>query len=362
MTKILIVEDEAAIRENIAETLAEDFEVITAENGRIGVTLAREHHPDLVVCDIMMPELDGYGVLIELRSDPATSLLPFVFLTAKVGRGALRQGMELGADDFITKPFTPDELLSAIHARLERQAAIAEEHEKALDELRGNIIHMLPHELRTPLTSILGFTDLLMLDVRTMDIEQVISMVESINTAGHRLYRLVENYLVYAQTEFLRTDAKRVEVLRRLRVPQPADLIEQVAIEKAGAVGREADLTVDVAEVDSVYIVEGDLLKIVEELLDNAFKFSEPGTSVRVTARVENNNYVLRISDHGRGLTPEQITNIGAYMQFERRLYEQQGAGLGLIISKRLAELHGGELSVESAPHRETTVQIALRV
>ncbi len=125
MSKILIIEDEEAVRENILDLLeAEDFETIAAANGRIGVHLAISEVPDLILCDMMMPEIDGYGVLTALRQDPSTATIPFIFLTAKSAKSDFRQGMDMGADDYITKPFTRAELLSAIIKRLEKYATL----------------------------------------------------------------------------------------------------------------------------------------------------------------------------------------------------------------------------------------------
>lgn len=129
MTKILVIEDETPVRLNILELLeAEEFEVVGAENGMIGVLWALEYVPDLIVSDVMMPELDGYGVLATLREDPATATIPFIFLSAKADKSDLRQGMELGADDYLTKPFTRSELLQSIIARLEKQAAVVQQY------------------------------------------------------------------------------------------------------------------------------------------------------------------------------------------------------------------------------------------
>ncbi|MBD0388835.1 MAG: EAL domain-containing response regulator [Nostoc sp. C3-bin3] len=125
MIKILIIEDEEAVRENILDLLeAEDFETIGAANGRIGVNLAISEVPDLILCDMMMPQLDGYGVLTILRQYPTTATIPFIFLTAKSAKSDFRQGMNMGADDYITKPFTRAELLSAIINRLEKHATL----------------------------------------------------------------------------------------------------------------------------------------------------------------------------------------------------------------------------------------------
>lgn len=140
MTKILVIEDEQLVRENILDLLeAEGFDAIGAENGHVGITWAWDRKPDLIICDVMMPELDGYEVLKLLRKEPVTATIPFIFLTAKADKGDLRQGMQLGADDYLTKPFTASELLGAIATRLERQAAVIRHSEKKLEELRQSL-------------------------------------------------------------------------------------------------------------------------------------------------------------------------------------------------------------------------------
>ena len=123
MKKILLIEDNAEVRENTAEILSlADYDVTTAKNGKEGVELAQKILPDLVVCDIMMPELDGYGVLHILSKKPETAAIPFIFLTAKAEKADMRKGMELGADDYLTKPFDDTDLLNAIEARFRKRA------------------------------------------------------------------------------------------------------------------------------------------------------------------------------------------------------------------------------------------------
>jgi EAL domain-containing protein (putative c-di-GMP-specific phosphodiesterase class I)/CheY-like chemotaxis protein len=126
MTKILVIEDEESVRENILDLLeAEDFDTIAAANGRLGLQLALSELPDLILCDLMLPELDGYGILTALREQPVTATIPFIFLTARSARADFRLGMNLGADDYLTKPFTRTELLSAIASRLAKQLAFS---------------------------------------------------------------------------------------------------------------------------------------------------------------------------------------------------------------------------------------------
>lgn len=129
MTKILVIEDEMFVRENIVDLLeAEDFEVFSTENGILGILWAQENTPDLVICDVMMPEMSGHDVLAEMRELPETSLMPFIFLTAMSDKGDIRHGMELGADDYLTKPFTRDDLLSAISTRLLKHARLMKQY------------------------------------------------------------------------------------------------------------------------------------------------------------------------------------------------------------------------------------------
>jgi CheY-like chemotaxis protein len=125
MKKILVIEDDELIRANTIKILHfEDFATLEARNGLIGLQLAQEQLPDLVLCDIMMPELDGYGVLTALRQNPTTASIPFVFTTAKASNADLGQAMELGADSYLMKPFTTDELMAAIARWLEKKAVV----------------------------------------------------------------------------------------------------------------------------------------------------------------------------------------------------------------------------------------------
>lgn len=138
MKKILFIEDDTVVRENTAELLElSDFEVLTAANGRTGVALAKKELPDIIICDIMMPELDGYGVLEALAKDPDTQLIPFIFLSARTEHKDIRKGMDLGADDYLTKPFEEEELLSAIESRLAK-VAILKKIKNKTEETRGD--------------------------------------------------------------------------------------------------------------------------------------------------------------------------------------------------------------------------------
>jgi len=152
MTKILVIEDEPLIRANTQEMLElEDFKTITAADGKTGLRLVSEDPPDLIICDIMMPEMDGYEVLRRLRQHPETATIPLIFLTAKAERQDMRQGMQLGADDYLTKPFTTAELLDAVNSRLQIRASINQQYSSKINRVERQLRYLTAHDSLTGL-------------------------------------------------------------------------------------------------------------------------------------------------------------------------------------------------------------------
>ena len=360
--KILVIEDSEELRDDITEMLSlEGFSILTAPNGKEGVDLAEKEHPQLIICDIRMPIMDGYDVLEYIRSHPTTMNIPFIFLTARTGRSEWREGMALGADDYLTKPFTAEELITSVNTRLDRRRSVVEEAEERLDQLRKSIALALPHEMRTPLNAILGFSEILMTDAAILDQQQVEEMAQHINDASNRLYRLVENYVIYANLEIMKTDEKRRRLVRTGRAEYAGAIITQQAQHKAINYKRENDLHLDTPHIDGTLAIDADnLARIVMEVIDNAFKFSRQGDAVHVSATVKENMLHIRVTDNGWGMTQEDIDAIGAYMQFERAFFEQQGLGFGLTIANRMTEVHEGTFHIESIPGKTTTVHIHL--
>src|SRR5437762_4090425 len=358
MPKILVIDDDPSLREVIQISLQHaGFEVVEADNGVAGVQQACAQLPDLILCDVRMEKMDGYRTLAALRQDAVTAPIPVILMTGQADTAGMRQGMELGADDYLSKPFTVPQLLAAVNARLKKHQTVRELAERKLADLRANISLALPHELLTPLNGILGFTDILITDHSQLQPDEIVSMSEAIRDSAKRLHRLIENFLIFAQIELLQADQ-----LQALREGQTLDLrkpIERVAQVRAGRAGRAEDLVLELCEA-SAAITEDYFTKIVDELLENAFKFSTLGSPVQVQSVTGHGNLVLRIADQGRGRKSEHIAEVGAYMQFERKIYEQQGSGLGLTIAKRLTELHGGELSIQSELGIGTTVEVTL--
>jgi signal transduction histidine kinase len=360
MRKILVIDDEEWLREMVHMALRQKgFDVVEAANGSIGVEMARKELPDLILCDVNMEKMDGYLTLASLRNEPVTASIPFILMTGLADQAGMRHGMELGADDYLPKPFTIDALYGAVDARLKKLQTVRLEAEKKLADLRDNISLMLPHELRTPLNGILAYGEILAAEAATLPPQEVAEMGKVIHDSGKRLERLIENFLIYAQLELLGADPQKLSALRNKRTEFPTKLIEQQARSQAELAGRTEDLVLALEE-KPVPMSEDYLAKIVAELVQNAFKFSSKGRPVRVALGMAPGAITLSVNDKGRGFSTEHITRVGAYMQFDRKLHEQQGLGLGLGISKRLTELHGGTLTIQSEPNESTTVSVKL--
>jgi two-component system alkaline phosphatase synthesis response regulator PhoP len=218
MKTIVVIEDEQALLKNIVRILsAEGYNSIGAENGEAGLKLACERRPDLILCDIMMPGMDGYAVLEELQSNPLTALIPFIFLTAKTERADIRQGIELGADDYLTKPFDADELMGAINARfrkdeLQKERILALNDELArlrqVLEAKDDLFDNLSQELRRPMSNI----------------NVALKMLSEQDTPESR-----ERYIQILKEEFTRelNLLDRVSEMKKLLTPENVSLLRQ---------------------------------------------------------------------------------------------------------------------------------------
>jgi two-component system, sensor histidine kinase and response regulator len=352
MPKILVIEDENLIRESIVDVLEEEgYQCIQAENGHSGIVSAKKYLPDIILCDIKMPEINGHQVLAALREEPSTSTIPFVFISALVDKKDFRTGMELGADDYITKPFTNEELINSVKMRLAKN----DEIKARLNELKKNIAQSLPHELRTPLISILGYAQLLMDRHKEIYGDQIYEFAKTIHESGLRLHRLIQNFIIYSRLELLglssKTGSNKKVQISSITKPFVKSILENIA----SRYKRLDDLETDIKDTTVKMSME-DIAVITEEIVDNAFKFSNSNTKVSVNIYNDNDNFIMTVSDSGRGMNTEQITQIGAYVQFERGKYEQQGSGLGLTISKKMVELHGGTFNIKSVYGKKTVV------
>ena len=360
MSKILVIDDESWLREMVRLALEQQgFEVIEATDSADGFELARKQMPDLILCDVNMDKPGaGYTTLAKLREDAATATIPFILMTGLADAAGMRHGMELGADDYLPKPFKVDELYATVNARLRKAKTVRAEAEKKLSILRSQISLMLPHEMRTPLNGIISNAEMLAESAHTLDPKTIAEMSHEICQSGQRLERLIENFLIYAQLEIVASDPQSISRLRAAECSRPAEIVRAAALAQAEKAVRLNDLLLDLTDAP-LPMAEDYFKKITVELVQNALKYSETGSPVRVRLATRS-EVEFSVQDHGRGFSIEQISRMGAYMQFERKMQDEQGFGLGLAIAKKLVELHGGELLIESNPGIGSTVTVKL--
>jgi len=362
MKKILVIEDTDNVRDNICEILeTEDYEVHSAENGKVGVEMAINVQPDLVLCDIMMPVMDGYETLKEMRKNVVTSTVPFIFLTAKNTRHDQRLGMELGADDYIPKPFTIEELLGAVSMRLKRSEEFKEKSEKKLNELTKNLGTPITDVIHEPLKAIVGFSKMLMTEYSTMEKFEMAEFNQLIYKAGMKLNTIVGKSFLYYQLQALELDKEKLAIKSEEVAKDIKALIEPAINDLAAEMKRNDDLMLNLENADIK--LPADLLTIaIKEITENAFLFSPKRSAVRVIGGKEDNQYVITVRDEGLGMTQDQIANVGAYQKYQEDLESKSGVGLGLNNAKKIVEIFGGNMLIKSSLGLETTIRVSLPI
>jgi two-component system, sensor histidine kinase and response regulator len=339
--KILIIEDQPDIRATLRDLLEiNGHEVLEAEDGLQGVQQAARQ-PDFIFCDMKMPHLDGRGVLAAVKEMPGVRDVPFVFLTAQAERHELREGMALGADDYITKPFTEDDLVKAIAARTGRQQDVRERIQQLTAHQEHAAGAQWSHELLTPLNAILGSLDLIDAEVDTIDRQELKEVLALIRTGAVRQEQLSRKLIRYFHLEQLALAPPAAPPARS----EAAAVVPEGAHQGVQAHGRGADLKVSAAP--GALGVAGDNLRhAIAEIAGNAATFSPPGTPITVTGTLNEGRYRIEITDRGPGMTAAQRAQIGAFVQFDRKVREQQGLGLGLAIARAAAKVAGGNLEL----------------
>lgn len=354
---ILIVDDEADIRRTVADMISlAGYETVLAASGQQALTAMRQKKPDIIVCDVSMPGMDGWEFMRSVRTEEGFSDIPFIFLSGLTEKATVRKGMNLGADDYLTKPFQEEELLASIEARLRNKQDERRRAEQRLDELRQSLSKSIPHELLTPLNGILGFSELMCENAAHLRPAEVREMAGSIHESGQRILRLVNKFIAYSELELAASDPFKMTAMREALCLDVQPEIEKAARDAANERGRAADLEMACAKARAKIECRR-LYQAVFELAGNAFIYSSSGQKVKICGRQEDGMYLIEVRDCGRGMTKEQIASLGAYIQFDRAFYEQQGTGLGFAVARRTFEAHGGGLEIISEKGKGTMVK-----
>lgn len=366
MTKILVIaEDQTAIATIKAALAEEDMELVVVDNPDEGAIATQTQLPDLLLYSVQESYDTGLSLLKAMRSLSGTVTIPFIFLLPETfPANAYRHCMNAGADDCLVMPCTPTEMLAVIQGRLQQHRLVEGYLVQRLEQLRHNLAVALPHELRTPLQGIITSSELLSGYWETLEKEEIIEITENISLSAKRLNELIQKFLLYTKLDVAVNEPEEFHQwyfgTTRMSGLFLTALAEKIALHH----DRRDDLRLNVCGA-AIAIPKKWLAVLVEELVDNAFKFSEGSdrrvnAEVHIASKVQDDQWQMQIRDYGRGMTPEQIHHIGAYMQFDRAQYEQQGAGLGLAIAERIVKIYNGTITIDSKLNQGTMVTVSL--
>lgn len=360
MKKILVIEDNTHLRENIVEILElEGFETIAAQNGKVGIDLAIEELPDLIVSDINMPEVDGYGVLEKLRSLEETRTIPFIFLTVKNTLQDVRSGMNLGADDYLPKPFDLVELTQIVHKRLKmREEIIARENEK-YDKLKNAVGLPIANLIDSPLKNIEKLTEFLFKESNTLDSTEISEIASIVNKSAAKLRKEIIKILFFYRIEALKNNEGELSELKELITENASEQIEKISKEVASEFKRDSDLFVHLDE-SSIQFPEEFLDFSIKELVENAFKYSAKNCPVKISGTNEGNQYKVTIQDKGIGFANDNLEDIQPYEKLSGGT-TNDGLGLGLYDVTNLVKLFDGQIELVSEEGIGTSLTLSFK-
>ncbi len=372
MYSILVIDDETYNFDVIQTLLSnQTYKLDYATSGQDALDHLEYYQPDVILLDVMMPKMDGIEVCRRLKSMDMWKHVPIIMVTSLTAKKDIALCLESGADDFISKPVDRIELGARIKSmlRIKQQydqiKALSKLQENTIyvlqnnmDEVCGNLSSTLPHELSTPLNGVSGAIEMVINDCQNMKAEEIYEWLSLAKQSIQRLEKLTKKFMQYTRLEIFAINPKIDESRNTYYLELPTRvLIENVCETKAN--NRLNDIVLDLEDVD-ISMNEKDFLSMLNELIENACKFSKAGAPIKVASWAKDNIFHLSISDQGRGMIEEQVNRIGAFIQFERRHYEQQGIGLGLKIAQKIVEIYQGKFSISSIYGQGTTINIEL--
>lgn len=360
---ILVVEDDTSLRLIIQDILeAGGYQVYVASHGQEALDLLAWLRPDLIVSDIMMPVMDGLQFFSRVRTRPEWLHIPFIFLSARGSKLDIMTGKQLGADDYLVKPFDADELLVAVNSKLAIAERWRQVREHELQQIKQNILRALNHEFRTPLTYISAYTEILADSGGQLQEEDFREFCQAIQRGTTRLQKLIEDFLLLAQLET--GEARRTFEDRRMPIHHWQSLLQGATMPylaeaqaKQIRIGLEVSGHLQPVVADTVYLEDA-----IGRLVQNAVKFSPAGADpIIVGASMQDDQLAITVRDHGIGMRPEVVQDIFLPLhQVDRDKMEQQGTGSGLAIARAIVTMHGGDIEVESAFGEGSTFRVLL--
>lgn len=345
---ILVVDDNPLIVNVLKNLLAsENYQVYSAANGKEALSVLDKKAIDVVVCDVMMPHMDGYELHHNIRQKAECAHIPFVFLTALGDNVEITKGKESGADEYVVKPFQPENLLAIVRGKVVRSRNLKNLSEERYDHYRKRVIHTLSHEFRTPLVAINTGTELLIDQHGKLDIEKAKNLLEAIRRGGQRLENLVNDFMLLQQIE--------AGIALRLYDTRAAarvfsELINDALSSQEDLISREGFRleVVNNTTVEKVKVYDIQIYDIIGRIISNCLKFRTDNRTIEVHLYPQHDELVAEIRDRGLGINLDRVKEvIDVFGQIDREKLEQQGGGLGLAIASRYAHINKGRLEFD---------------
>lgn len=358
--KILIVDDVVSNVLLLKILLTnEKFQVCTANCGNMCVEQARAEKPDLILLDVMMPDINGFDTAVILKKDPETADIPIIFLTALNNPSDLVHGFQVGANDFLTKPFNKEELLVRVMHQI---ALVAAKRliQKQNDELRATISNrdkmysVIAHDLRSPMASIRMVLNLVVSAVSPDTIgPELFELLDKANRESEECHDLLDNLLKWTKSQTGRLNVVLQDLDLCDIVPGVVDIFEMIAMTK------KIKLVYQSSSSPLIVRADNDMLKtVVRNFMSNAIKFSPEGSSIEISMREEGDFARVSVHDHGVGIEPERLETIFHKGETTYGTSGEEGSGLGLQLCADFARKIGGDVSVESTLGEGSTFSV----
>ncbi len=347
---ILIVDDTQQNIQVLGSILMkENYQISVARNGLEALSAVEEVKPDILLLDIMMPELDGFETCKRLKESPDTKDIPIIFLTAKIETDDIIKGFELGAVDYITKPFNAKELLVRVNTHLDLKHSheslrLKEQQLREAIAAKDRFFSIVHHDLKDPFNILIGFSQLLLLNYDKYEEEKIKEIVQHIFDSTKQASNLLENLVQWARSQTGQIQWSPCKIDIRNIVKENIEILNDTALKK------NVRLHSEIKKPSFVYADENMINIIVRNLISNGLKYTPDGGEVRISARDSDEFVELIISDTGIGMGKDDIEKLFRIdvHYTTRGTSEETGTGLGLILCKKFIEKNGGKIRVES--------------
>lgn len=354
-SQVLIVDD-VLPNVQIAKAILQmdGYEVATAESGPEALKHLRQNHVDLILLDIMMPDMDGFEVARVIKEMPGSADVPIIYLTARNDEESITQGFELGAVDYITKPFRGAELRMRVRTHLNLR--LIQRRLQEANASKDKFFSIIAHDLRSPFTALVGMSQYLATGIDKLDAETAKEFLQGMHTSSKNAFNLLENLLEWSriQTGRMPIEPGEIDVAELVR--------ENLVLFEVNIAKKQLNIENNLQQVEPAYADENSINAVVRNLLSNAIKFTPDEGRIAIHSNRTESEVVFTVQDSGPGIEPEVLPTLFRIdvRHTQTGTHRERGTGLGLVLCKEFVEKNGGQISAESEPGQGSMFMFSL--